>query len=66
MVRRESYPSMPMESAMNRDEFIAESKRLQAEYDRTRRINLVCAAVILAFAVLLLLSVLTACQMPLR
>jgi hypothetical protein len=51
---------------MNRDEFIAESKRLQAEYDRNRRINLVCAAVLLAFAALLLLSVLAACQMPLR
>lgn len=52
---------------MNRDEFIAESKRLQAEYGRKlrrdRAIYVGTAVVVLcaAFAFLLL-----GCQMPLR
>jgi hypothetical protein len=54
------------EQAMTPEEFVAESKRLQAQYDRTRRINLICAVVMLIFAALALLAVLAACQMPLR
>jgi len=48
---------------MTRNDFIAESKRLQKEYDRTRRINLLCAVVMLVSAAVLLLA---CCQVPLR
>lgn len=51
--------------AMNRDEFIAEAQRLQREYDRTRRINIFCAVVMLVSAGVLLLTLL-GCQVPMR
>lgn len=50
---------------MTRDEFIAESKRLQKAYDRARLINILCAVVMLVSAAVLLFTLL-GCQMPLR
>jgi predicted nucleic acid-binding Zn ribbon protein len=50
---------------MNRDEFIAESKRLQAEYDRRRNRGTI-VIVLTALAVCALAFVLAACQVPLR
>ena len=50
---------------MTRDDFIAESKRLQNAYERNRRIQIICAVVVLTGAVILLCSLL-GCQMPLR
>jgi hypothetical protein len=51
---------------MNRDEFIAESKRLQKEIDCARRIRIFSMVVALVAAAVALIALLTACQVPLR
>jgi hypothetical protein len=40
---------------MNRDEFVAASRRLQKEIDNSRRLSVICAAVVIATVILVAL-----------
>jgi|KBSMisStandDraft_5_1062788.scaffolds.fasta_scaffold01518_17 hypothetical protein len=53
-------------TTMTRDEYVAELRRVQSAYERNRRIQIICAIVVLTGAVILLCSLLAGCQVPLK